>query len=164
MIFTHFVSSTSSKFSWHSSFNVAGSKCSFYCFFFWSFSLKISIQKGKYVWFYHFWIFFLLIIFTKNINTEGKTHVIFTAFKYFFFWSFLLKISTQKEKHMWFYSYTLFHNSRCHLVNGAKSHVCSVNPTNLVLWFEELLAIWCHLFFCFSLLDLWFIIKTKVIV
>ena len=57
--------------------------------------------------------------------------------------------------------YTLFRSSRRHLVSGAKSHVGSVNPTNLGLWFEALLAIWCHMFACFLLLDLWFIIKTK---
>ena len=60
--------------------------------------------------------------------------------------------------------YMPFRSSQCHLVSGAKSHVCSVNPTNLVLCFEALLAIWCHMFVCFLLLDLWFIIKTKVIV
>ena len=46
------------------------------------------------------------------------------------------------------------------------SYVCrmAVNPTNLVLWFKALLAIRYHMFVCFSLLNLWFIIKTKVIV
>ena len=33
---------------------------------------------------------------------------------------------------------------------------------NVVLWCEVLLAIWYHIFVCFSLLDFWFIIKTKV--
>ena len=51
MILTYFTSSSPSKFSWHSFFNLARSKCSFY-------------------WCY---IFSLMIFFTKNINTEGKT-------------------------------------------------------------------------------------------
>ena len=46
----------------------------------------------------------------------------------------------------------------------SKSYVCSVNPTNLALWFEALLAIWYHIFMCFLLLDLWYTIKTKVVV
>ena len=51
MIFTYFTSSSSSKFSWHSSFNLARSTYSYY-------------------WCY---IFTFVIIFTKNINTEGNT-------------------------------------------------------------------------------------------
>ena len=51
MIFAYFASSSPSKFSWHSSFNLARSMCSFY-------------------WCY---IFSFVIFFTKNINTEGKT-------------------------------------------------------------------------------------------
>ena len=47
---------------------------------------------------------------------------------------------------------------------SCKSYVCSVNPTNLALWFEALLAIWYHIFMCFLLLDLWYTIKTKVVV
>ena len=67
---------------------------------------------------------------------------------------------------------TPFWSSRCHLVSGAKSHVCSVNHTNLVLWFETLLALWYHMFLlhcdttclCVShIIYLWFIIKTKAI-
>ena len=54
MIFTYYASSSPSKFSWDSSFNLARSTCSFY-------------------WCY---IFSFVIIFTKNINTEGKTQVI----------------------------------------------------------------------------------------
>ena len=33
-----------------------------------------------------------------------------------------------------------------------------------VIWFEAILAIGYHMFVCFSLLDFWFTIKTKVIV
>ena len=65
--------------------------------------------------------------------------------------------------------YTPFRSSRCHLVSGAKSHVCSVNPINLVLYplvsgASSTCNLVPHMFVCFSLLDPWFIIKTKVIV
>ena len=59
---------------------------------------------------------------------------------------------------------TPFRSSRHHLVSGAKSYVCSVNPTNLALWFEVPLVIWYPMFMCFLSLELWLIIKTKVIV
>ena len=52
MIFTYYASSSPSKFSWDSSFNLARST------------------------FYWCYIFSFVIIFTKNINTEGKTQVI----------------------------------------------------------------------------------------
>ena len=58
MIFTYFVSSSPSKFSCRTSFNLARSTCSFY-------------------WCY---IFSFVIIFTKNINTEGKTHVALNSY------------------------------------------------------------------------------------
>ena len=54
MIFTYFTFSSSLKFSWHSSFNLAWSTCSFY----WC-----SIFSFKYLW-------------SKYISAEGKTHVI----------------------------------------------------------------------------------------
>ena len=57
-----------------------------------------------------------------------------------------------------------FRSSRGHLASGAKSNVYCENPTNLVLWYEAPIAIWYHIFMCFLLLDLWFVIKTKVIV
>ena len=51
LILTYFTSSSPSKFSWRSSSHLARSKCSFYLCY----------------------IFSLVIIFTKKINTEGRT-------------------------------------------------------------------------------------------
>ena len=77
IIFTYFASSSPSKFSWYSSFNVAGSTCSFnWCYIF---SFDHFYQKYQY---------------------RRESACDFTAFEYFCFWSFLLKISIQKEKHV----------------------------------------------------------------
>ena len=59
---------------------------------------------------------------------------------------------------------TPFLSLQCHLKSGAKLYVCSVNHTDLVLWFKAILAIWYHMLVCFSLIDLCFIIKTKLLV
>ena len=56
MIFTYFPSSSPSKFSWHSSFNLARSTCSFY-------------------WCY---IFSFVIIFTENLNTERRKNIFYS--------------------------------------------------------------------------------------
>ena len=44
-------------------------------------------------------IFFLLIIFTKNINTVGKTHVILPLLNIFLFISFTKNINTEGKTH-----------------------------------------------------------------
>ena len=56
MIITYFASTSPLKFSWHSSFNLARSTCSFYWWYIFCF---------EYPW---IWI--------SIINTEGKNHVI----------------------------------------------------------------------------------------
>ena len=54
-----------------------------------------------------------------------------------------------------------FRSSRRHLVSGAMSYVCkmSVNPTNLVLCCEAVLAVWYHMFVCFLLVTSNFTVK-----
>ena len=84
-------------------------------------------------WFLKWFLILLYILYSKinvlflSIHWLIKKKVEFTRVIYMPFWSL-----------------------RCHFVSGAKSHVCSVNPTNLVLWFETLLAMWYHMFVCFS--------------
>ena len=59
---------------------------------------------------------------------------------------------------------THFRSLRRHLVNGAKSYVCSVNPTNLVLWFEALTCSLMTHVCLFLITRFWLINNTKVMV